>query len=95
MQNREIPLAMQQIGLLKYKPSTRTVLASRGTLNCVDNQKSICIIGGMKKPKPTPNEIKVERPPRAKLSEEEVIKRMKEFSKRKERFLATARASKS
>jgi hypothetical protein len=48
----------------------------------------------MKKLK-TSKEIKVQRPRRATLSEEEVLKRMKEFSKRKERFLATARASKS
>ena len=36
-------------------------------------------------------EVKVERPPRAVVSEEEILKRMKEFSKRKEQFLATAR----
>ena len=35
------------------------------------------------------------RPPRMQLSEEEVVKRMKEFSKRKEQFLAAARAGKS
>lgn len=40
-------------------------------------------------------EIKVERPPRAKVSEKEALKRMKEFSKRKEKFIATVRASKS
>ncbi|MCI0486593.1 MAG: hypothetical protein L0229_08330 [Blastocatellia bacterium] len=40
-------------------------------------------------------EIKVERPPRAVVSEKEALKRMKEFSKRKERFLATARTGKS
>jgi len=48
----------------------------------------------MKKVK-TSKEIKVERPRRATLSEKEALKRMKEFAKRKERFLATARASKS
>lgn len=37
----------------------------------------------------------LERPPRVKLTEEEVIKRMKEFSKRKEQILAAARACKS
>jgi hypothetical protein len=37
----------------------------------------------------------LERPPRVKLSEEEVIKRMKEFYKRKEQILAAARACKS
>jgi hypothetical protein len=40
-------------------------------------------------------EVKVERPPRATVSEKEALKRMKEFSKRKERFLATARTGKS
>lgn len=38
---------------------------------------------------------KIERPPRAQLTKEEVIERMKTFSERKEQFLATARASKS
>jgi len=37
----------------------------------------------------------LERPPRVKLSREEVIKRMKEFPKRKEQILAAARACKS
>ncbi len=40
------------------------------------------------------NEVKVERPPRAPVSEEEALKRMKEFPKRKEQFLATARTGK-
>ena len=40
-------------------------------------------------------ELKVERPPRAKVSEKEALKQMKEFSKRKEQFLATARTGKS
>ena len=40
-------------------------------------------------------ELKVERPPRAKVSEKGALKRMKEFSKRKEQFLATARTGKS
>jgi len=35
------------------------------------------------------------RPSRAKLTKEEIIERMKTFPERKERFLATARASKS
>jgi hypothetical protein len=39
-------------------------------------------------------ELKIERPPRAKVSEKEALKRMKEFSKRKEQFLATARTGK-
>jgi hypothetical protein len=40
-------------------------------------------------------ELKVERPPRASMSEKDALKRMKEFSKRKDRFLATARTGKS
>jgi hypothetical protein len=48
----------------------------------------------MKKSK-TSKQIKIERPPRATLSKEEALKRMKEFPQRKERFLATARANKS
>ena len=40
-------------------------------------------------------ELKVERPPRAVVSEKEALKRMKEFSRRKEQFLATARTGKS
>ncbi|MFN2455754.1 MAG: hypothetical protein ABR577_16210 [Pyrinomonadaceae bacterium] len=40
-------------------------------------------------------ELKIERPPRAVVSEKESLKRMKEFSKRKEQFLATARTGKS
>ena len=39
-------------------------------------------------------ELKVECPPRATVSEKEALKRMKEFSKRKEQFLATARTGK-
>jgi hypothetical protein len=40
-------------------------------------------------------ELKVERPLRAVVSEREALKRMKDFSKRKEQFLATARTGKS
>ena len=35
-------------------------------------------------------DLKIERPRRAVVSEKEALKRMKEFSKRKEQFLATA-----
>jgi hypothetical protein len=49
----------------------------------------------VEKPKTTSDEKKPKRPPRVQLSEEEVLKRMKEFSKRKEQFLAAARAGKS
>jgi len=48
----------------------------------------------MKKLK-TAKEIKVEHPLRATVSEKAALKRMKEFAKRKERFLATARTGKS
>jgi len=34
-------------------------------------------------------EIKIERPPRAKLSDQESLKRTQEFDKRKERFIAS------
>jgi hypothetical protein len=40
-------------------------------------------------------EIRIERPQRAKLSAKEVIKRMEEFPKRKEKFIATVRKGKS
>jgi hypothetical protein len=39
-------------------------------------------------------DLKIERPRRAAISEKEALKRMKEFSKRKEQFLATARTGK-
>lgn len=39
-------------------------------------------------------EIKIERPERAKLSAEESLKRMKDFDKRKEKFIAAIRKSK-
>jgi hypothetical protein len=40
-------------------------------------------------------EIKIERPQRAKLSTKEVIKRMEEFPKRREQFIATVRKRKN
>jgi hypothetical protein len=40
-------------------------------------------------------ELKGERAPRASVSEKEALKRLKEFSKRKAQFLATARTGKS
>jgi hypothetical protein len=43
----------------------------------------------------TIKEHKIERPPRAVVTEKEALKRMKEFSKRKGQFLATARTGKS
>ena len=40
-------------------------------------------------------ELKIERPPRLKLSAKESLKRTKEFDKRKERFMATVRKGKN
>jgi hypothetical protein len=39
-------------------------------------------------------ELKIERPPRIKLSPEESLKRTQEFDKRKEKFIAAVRKSK-
>ena len=38
-------------------------------------------------------ELKIERPPRLKLSAKESLKRTKEFDKRREQFIATVRKS--
>ena len=41
-------------------------------------------------------ELKVERPPRAEVTEQQALKRMKEFAeKRKEKFIGTVRENKS
>jgi hypothetical protein len=40
-------------------------------------------------------EIRIERPPRMKLSAEESLKRTKEFDKRKEKFIASIRKGKN
>ena len=41
-------------------------------------------------------ELKIERPPRAEVSEQQAIKRMKEFvEKRKEKFIGTVRENKN
>jgi hypothetical protein len=40
-------------------------------------------------------ELKVQRPKRAKLSEEETLKRMEAFDERKEQFIASVRKGKS
>jgi hypothetical protein len=47
-----------------------------------------------KKPKEV-TEIQIIRPPRAKLSKEEVLKRMEEFPMRKEQFIATVQKGKN
>jgi hypothetical protein len=39
-------------------------------------------------------EVKIERPPRIKLSAEESLKRTQEFEKRKEKFIAAVRKGK-
>jgi hypothetical protein len=52
------------------------------------------MLEGMKKEKAI-KELKIQRPRRAVVSEKEALKRMKDFSKRKEQFLATARTGKS
>lgn len=39
-------------------------------------------------------EVTIERPPRAKLSAEESLKRTQEFDKRKEKFIASIRKGK-
>lgn len=41
----------------------------------------------------TTSETKNQRPPRAKLTKEEVIERMKKFTERKQRFLANVRGN--
>lgn len=40
-------------------------------------------------------EVKIERPPRVKLSAKESLKRTQEFDKRKEQFIATLRKGKN
>ncbi len=40
-------------------------------------------------------EVKIERPPRIKLSAKESLKRTEEFDKRKERFIASIRKGKN
>ena len=40
-------------------------------------------------------ELKIERPPRVKLSAKESLKRTQEFDKRKEQFVATVRKGKN
>ena len=51
--------------------------------------------GGLMKRVKDIKEVKAERPRRAIVSEKEASKRMKEFSKRREKFIATVRAGKS
>jgi hypothetical protein len=53
------------------------------------------IRGGIMRKEKDIKEMKVERPPRAKVSEKEALKRMKEFPKRKDKFVAAVRTGKS
>jgi hypothetical protein len=40
-------------------------------------------------------ELKIQRPPRKKISEQEALQRMKEFSQRREQFIAIVRTGQS
>ena len=40
-------------------------------------------------------EVKIKRPPKAKISEKEALKRMEKLSERKEQFIAVVRTGKS
>jgi hypothetical protein len=51
--------------------------------------------GGFMKKLKAVKELKVERPPRKRVSEREALKRMKEFSERKEQFIGLVRTGKS
>jgi hypothetical protein len=53
------------------------------------------IRGGIMRKEKEIKEMKVERPPRAKVSEKEALKRMNEFPKRKDKFVAAVRTGKS
>jgi hypothetical protein len=53
------------------------------------------IVEGIMKKEKAIRELKIERPRRVVVSEKEALKRMKDFSKRKESFLATARTGKT
>jgi hypothetical protein len=57
--------------------------------------ENLCAKWALMKKSKTSRQVRIERPPGAVISREEAIKRMKEFPKRKEQFLATARANKS
>lgn len=48
-----------------------------------------------KKSAAKPDELKIERPKRAKLSREETLKRAEDFPKRKEQFIASVRKGKN
>jgi hypothetical protein len=51
--------------------------------------------GGIMRKEKDIKEMRVERPPRATVSEKEALKRMKEFPKRKDKFVAAVRTGKS
>jgi hypothetical protein len=56
-----------------------------GRMYCEDYMKKLKAV----------KELKVQRPPRATVSEKEALERMADFPKRKAQFLATARTGKS
>ena len=79
-------------GAMRSKPQTTTTLTA--TLTYLLSAGKMLAEVVMKKLKAV-KELTVERPPRAKVSEKEALKRMREFPKRKAQFLATARTGKS
>ncbi len=71
--------------MLTTKPVNGTIDAERGSPSEVMMARRLKDL----------KELKIERPPRIKLSEKESLKRTKEFDKRKERFIAAIRKSMS
>ena len=61
----------------------------------VDNSPTVGTMVNVMKREKTIKELKIERPRRAVVTEKEALQRMKDFGKRKEHFLATARTGKS
>jgi hypothetical protein len=59
-----------------------------------DPERVALTIGEVMKREQSNKGIRIERPRRAVVSEKEALTRMKDFSKRKEQFLATARTGK-
>lgn len=55
----------------------------------------VCLGGKMAKRLKDLKELKIERPPRVKLSAKESLKRTQDFDKRKEQFIATIRKGKN
>ncbi len=77
----------------------RVVVKSNETFLC-SVIKSICLwrlkVKSMSSKLKIVKELKVERPPRAEVTEQQAIKRMKEFAeKRKEKFVGSVRENKN